>query len=60
MITLDEVLELHQYSIIDFGGSHGVRDIGLLESAVERPGSTFGGEGYIQTPIQKQQQYLKV
>ena len=44
MITLDEVLQLHQYSINDFGGSHGIRDIGLLESAVERPNATFGGE----------------
>ncbi len=27
-----------------FGGSHGIRDIGLIESAVERPRATFGGE----------------
>lgn len=26
------------------GGSHGVRDLGLLESAVMRPKATFGGE----------------
>lgn len=46
MIALDEVLELHQYSITDFGGSHGIRDMGLLESAIERPDSTFGGEEF--------------
>ncbi len=27
-----------------FGGSHGIRDVGLLESATFRPQSTFGGE----------------
>ncbi len=27
-----------------FGGSHGVRDLRLVESAVGRPKSTFGGE----------------
>ncbi|MBI2338168.1 type II toxin-antitoxin system death-on-curing family toxin [Candidatus Daviesbacteria bacterium] len=27
-----------------FGGSHGIRDIGLVESAVARPQATFGGK----------------
>lgn len=27
-----------------FGGSHGVRDLGLIESAVERPKATFDAE----------------
>ena len=27
-----------------FGGSQGVRDLGLIESAVERPKATFDGE----------------
>lgn len=26
------------------GGSHGIRDIGLLQSAVSRPKATFGGK----------------
>jgi len=44
MISLAEVLYLHEQSIIHFGGSNGVRDEGLLESAVERPHATYGGE----------------
>ena len=44
MISLKEVLYLHEQSIKDFGGSHGIRDHGLLESAIERPNATFGGE----------------
>ncbi len=44
MITIGEVLILHEKSIQVFGGSHGIRDMGMLESAVERPNATFGGE----------------
>ena len=44
MITLTEVLHLHKLSIEIWGGSDGTRDYGLLESAVERPNATFGGE----------------
>ena len=36
-LTLDEVLEIHQRLIAGFGGSSGVRDLGLLESALYRP-----------------------
>jgi len=35
--TLQETLELHDQLILRFGGSKGVRDLGLLESALVRP-----------------------
>jgi death-on-curing protein len=35
--TLQETLELHKQLILRFGGSEGVRDLGLLESALVRP-----------------------
>ncbi|MBU0504823.1 MAG: type II toxin-antitoxin system death-on-curing family toxin [bacterium] len=35
--TLEEALELYQTIIDEFGGAHGVRDMGLLESALYRP-----------------------
>ncbi len=35
--TLNETLELHERLIARFGGSQGVRDMGLLESALMRP-----------------------
>ncbi len=35
--TLVETLELHARLIVRFGGSGGVRDLGLLESALMRP-----------------------
>ena len=37
----DMVLALHAISIAEFGGSDGVRDDGLLESALDRPKNLF-------------------
>lgn len=36
-LSLDEVLEIHQRLIARFGGTPGIRDQGLLESALYRP-----------------------
>ena len=35
--TLDEVLEMHEALIDTFGGAHGIRDLGALDSAILRP-----------------------
>ena len=43
MISIDEILLLHKLSIERFGGSPGIRDEGLLISAVNRPYQTFDG-----------------
>ena len=39
--TLDEALELHRALIERFGGDAGVRDLGLLQSALGRPQSGY-------------------
>ncbi len=36
-ITLDEALRIHELLIREFGGAAGVRDLGLIESALLRP-----------------------
>jgi len=36
-LTLEEVLEIHSTLLHEFGGPPGVRDLGLLESALFRP-----------------------
>lgn len=43
-LTLAEVLLIHKEQIERFGGTHGVRDIGLAESAIAMPQAGFGGE----------------
>ena len=35
--TIQEILAVHQDQIEQFGGSHGLRDMGALESALFRP-----------------------
>jgi death-on-curing protein len=42
-LTLNEVLLLHARLIQRMGGSRGIRDMGLLESALARPRATFDG-----------------
>jgi death-on-curing protein len=36
-LTLADVLAIHKHQIERYGGSDGIRDSGLLESAVFRP-----------------------
>ena len=40
-LSLDEVLAIHERVIDAFGGADGVRDLGLLESALYRPQSGY-------------------
>lgn len=43
-LTLDELLAVHTDQVERYGGSLGLRDLGLLQSAAAMPSSTFGGE----------------
>jgi death-on-curing protein len=42
-LTLDNVLEVHEMQLKHYGGATGIRDRGLLESAVMMPQASFGG-----------------
>ena len=42
MIALQEVIDIHHALIQHFGGMQGIRDEGLLLSAIDRPFSGFG------------------
>ena len=43
-LTLDEALAIHAHQIARYGGPLGLRDRGLLESALAMPETTFAGE----------------
>jgi death on curing protein len=43
-LTLEDVLQIHEEQIDANGGIRGIRDQGLLESAVMMPQASFGGE----------------
>lgn len=42
-LSVSDVLEIHRLVVAATGGADGCRDAGLLDSAVHRPQSAFGG-----------------
>ena len=42
-LTPEQVLFIHARLIAETGGEHGIRDLGLLSSAVSRPQAVFEG-----------------
>jgi death on curing protein len=52
-LTLDEVLAIHAHQIARYGGALGLRDRGLLESALATPAATFAGE-YLHPSVHEQ------
>ena len=57
-LTLDEVLMVHADQIDRYGGSPGVRDLGLLQSAIAQPQSSFGGQLLHSTVFEMAAAYL--
>lgn len=43
-LSLDEALAIHAHQVGRYGGTLGIRDRALLESALAMPKATFGGE----------------
>ena len=42
-LSVEEVIYMHSEAVKHSGGSDGIRDMGLLESAVNAPFQSFGG-----------------
>ncbi|NQT35948.1 MAG: type II toxin-antitoxin system death-on-curing family toxin [Planctomycetes bacterium] len=57
-LSVDDVLILHADQIDLYGGDHGVRDPGLLESAVAQPQAAFGGQVLHEFPFEMAAAYL--
>ena len=57
-LTLDEVLGIHADQIRRYGGRPGIRDLGLLRSALAMPETTFEGEFLHGTPFEMGAAYL--
>lgn len=53
----DEVLAIHDASIVRFGGAFGVRDEGLLESALAQPFQSFEGKDLYPSLAEKAARY---
>jgi death-on-curing protein len=52
-IPLEEVLLIHDDLIRRYGGSFGIRDLGLIESALARPQASFGGKDLYPSVLEK-------
>ena len=52
-LTVNEVLEIYDRVMRQSGGAVGIRDLGLLESAVAQPRMTFGGQELYPTLVEK-------
>jgi death-on-curing protein len=55
---VDQVLEIHAAAIRLFGGSPGLRDSALLESATAAPQATFGGQSPFADTVEIAAAYL--
>lgn len=53
MLTKEQVILLHKLIYDRFGGSYGVRDEGLLDSALAAPMQTYGGQDLYETDLDK-------
>ena len=53
VLTKEQVVLLHKLIYDRFGGSYGVRDEGLLDSALAAPMQTFGGQDLYETDLDK-------
>jgi death on curing protein len=53
MIKVSEVEKIHDMLIDRFGGAKGIRDKGILESAIGRPFQTFDGKDLYPDPVDK-------
>jgi death-on-curing protein len=42
-LDIEQVIEIHRSLIERYGGAEGVRDVGLLHSAIAMPQASFGG-----------------
>ena len=48
-LTKNQIIKMHSYLIKSTGGSYGIRDEGLLDSALNAPFQTFDGEDIYKT-----------
>lgn len=57
-LSVEAVLALHEEVLRAHGGSPGIRDRALLESAVAAPQASFGGEALIRNAVEMAAAYL--
>lgn len=59
MITVEKVLKIHDVLIHEFGGKAGIRDLAVLESAINRPFTGMADQEFYPTIEEKAAVYLE-
>ena len=57
-LELSDILEIRADQIFHYGGTIELRDAGILESAIEQPRATFGGQFLHAFPFEMAAAYL--
>lgn len=57
-LSVEEVIQIHDDLVFEYGGLHGIRDMGLLVSAIEVPKATMFGEYLHESIYDKASAYL--
>ena len=57
-VSKEQALKVHEAVLAKDGGSAGIRDINLLESALAAPRATFGGQSIMTDPAEVAAAYL--
>lgn len=57
-LSLEDVLLIHKNQIELYGGADGIRDLGLIESAINQPMATFDGVSLHPSLFEKAAAYL--
>ncbi|KIC71977.1 type II toxin-antitoxin system death-on-curing family toxin [Candidatus Protochlamydia amoebophila] len=57
-LSVEEVILIHDHLVSEYGGLHGIRDMGLLVSAIEMPKTTMFGEYLHESIFDKASAYL--
>lgn len=58
LLSLEEVLNIHDDMVSVYGGARGVRSMSLLVSAIEMPKATMSGEGLHENIFDKAAAYM--
>lgn len=58
-LSLGEVVDLHRRLLQATGGASGIRDFGVLESAIAQPKATFDGVDLYPTLVDWLRRHLK-
>jgi len=57
-LSVEEVIQIHDDLVSEYGGLHGIRDMGLLVSAIEMPKTSMFGEYLHESLFDKAAAYL--